>query len=215
MYTEKDAYQYAMHAELNNPKGWKIRTIPDYSLLSLYAPKQTYTPSENVAYSFMEGAKMQPSGTGIDDMFRTKIVLSEDRINLLLGQLKECERLKNDNLKRIYDDLLRVDQFRAQINFPQSYMRDKAWSGLNDSELKLREQLRRELSQASHDMGFLSSTLRDSLLEFKLQNVKESQLSSIDIGGTLDEIIEPGGSYKPNPGDLHEIQDHQQYDQYP
>jgi hypothetical protein len=214
-----DAYQYALHAELNNPKGWKIRTVPGYTQLPFYTPQITYSTTEMTAYSFMDDARKADSSGGIDDIFKSKIVHSEDRIALILGQLKKRDRLKYDNLKRIYDDLFRVDQFRSQIDFPQNYMRDRTWSGLNDSEMRLREQVRRELSSAAQDVSFLSNDLRNSLLDFKLQNSKASMLEDTvnsdenNLGG-LDETIGPDGSLQTDPGDLHDTQDHQEYDQY-
>jgi hypothetical protein len=208
MNNDNDAYQYAMHTEMHNSIGWKLRTIPDYTQLNLYQESQTYSPTDIAAYSFMEGAKSQDVSMDIDDIFKSKLCHSEDRIDLILGQLKERDRLKYDNLGRIYDDLFRVEQFRAEIPHPQNYLTDNAWSGLNDSELKLREQIRRELTSSSQDNAFLSNDLRNSLLEFKLQNSKAAMFEdTINIGGTLDELIAPDGTLEIQKGETYDPQE--------
>ena len=208
MNYDNEAYLYSKHTEMFNPKGATIRVIPDYTRLSLYQPGQQYTPSETLACSFMDAAKSADVSMDIDDIFKTKIGHSEDRIDLILGQLKERDRLKYDNLARIYDDLFRVDQFRAEIPHPQNYLKDSAWSGLNDNELKLREQIRRELTSSSQDMAFLSNDLRNSLLEFKLQNSKQAMFEdSVNIGGTLDELIAPDGTYEIQQGETYDQPD--------
>jgi hypothetical protein len=208
MNYDNEAYLYSKHTEMFNPKGAKVRVIPDYNQLNLYQPVQHYTPSETVAYSFMDAAKSADVSMDIDDIFKTKIGHSEDRIDLILGQLKERDRLKYDNLQRIYDDLFRVDQFRAEIPHPQNYLKDNTWSGLNDSELKLREQIRRELTSSSQDMAFLSNDLRNSLLEFKLQNSKQAMFEDSDVGGTLDKLlIAPDGALQTRQGETYDPPD--------
>jgi hypothetical protein len=214
-----DAYQYAYHTGMLTTKGAKLRFLPIYTQVIGYTPQAFYSTSDKAAYKFMEDARTESFAGGLDDIFKTDIVQSEDRIALILGQLKERDRLKYDNLARIYDDLFRVDQFRAQIPHPQNYLCDKTWSGLNDNELRLREQIRRELTTSASDMAFLSNDLRNSLLEFKLRNNEQSMLEDTinstenNLGG-LDEIIGPDGSLTTDPGDLHEIQDHQYRQEY-
>ena len=130
------------------------------------------------------------AGHGFDDFFKQKVEHSQDRVDLILGEITGREQLKSDNLIRLYDDLLRVDQFRAQIPFPQKYQKDNAWSGLNDQELRLREQIRRELKESAKDLSFPNKDMRESLLEFKLRNAKSHMMKGVG----LDAIIEPEGS---------------------
>lgn len=214
-----DAYQYAKYTGMLTTKGAKLTFLPSYTQVIPYTPQTFYSTPETNAYRFMESARTESFSGSLDDIFKTKLVHSEDRIALILAQLNERDRLKYDNLKSIYDDLFRVDQFRAQVPHPQNYMTDATWSGLKDNELKLREQIRRELTSSAQDMSFLSNDLRNSLLEFKLQNTKQSMLEDTinstenNLGG-LDEIIGPDGSLQTNPGDLHEIQDHQYKEEY-
>ena len=111
--------------------------------------------------------------------------MAEDRIDLILGELDSRDRLKYENLGRLYSDLLRVSSWRRELPFPDRYQRGRTWTQLNQMELSLRDQIRRELKDSVRDTAFPGKDLRESLLEFKLQNQK-SQL----LGG-LDEVIEP------------------------
>jgi len=193
---EKERYLYDNYTGMLSTNGAKLTLIPPYIQSHFYTnlpPPQAYSPSEMQAYTFMESAKSDSESSDIDDIFKSKLVHSEDNIGLILSQIRDRDTLKYDNLARIYDDLFRVDQFRAEIPYPQKYNKDSTWTDLNNSELKLREQIRRELQTSTHDLSFLSNDLRNSLLEFKLQNKKQSMM---DFGGTLDELMEPESSYK-------------------
>ena len=204
--TEKERYLYDNYAGMLSTIGAKLTLIPTYSHANFYTKathRQPYSPSVAAAYSFMQTTDSYTTGSDIDDMFKEKIGHSKDNIDLILSQINERDRLKYDNLARIYDDLLRIDQFRAQINFPQKYLKDKTWTDLNNSELKLREQIRREMQASAQDLAFLINDLRRGLLEYKLQSQKQAMMDT-DIGGTLDELIEPDGSLPKDPGETYE-----------
>ena len=194
----KEAYGY--HNHIQNLQGAKVRIIPGIEYLR---PRHTYSvpysPTEQTVSSFMHASQEPQESSGFDDFFKQKVEHSQDRVDLILGEITGRERLKSDNLIRLYDDLLRVDQFRAQIPFPQKYQKDNAWSGLNDQELRLREQIRRELKESAKDLSFPSKDMRESLLEFKLRNAKSHMMKGVG----LDEIIEPEGSYKPSESDIY------------
>lgn len=173
--------------------------------------KGHYGWHENLSASFINDVKSEADSDFLDDLFRSKVVQSQDRIGLILEQVKQRQKLASYNIKSIYDDLFRVEQFRSQIPYPQNYNCDSAWSGLNDSELKLRQELRHELNTVAKDMAFLSNDLRNSLLEFKLQNSKSGMMNlnetSAQYSGGLDEIIGPDGSIPNEQGEKYDIQD--------
>lgn len=204
---EKERYLYENYSGMLNTAGAKLKILPSYSRTFFYtraSHRPPYSPSEDLAYSFMQPEQNVSQTSDIDDIFKSKLINSKDNIDLLLSQINERDKLKHDNLARIYDDLLRVDQFRAQINFPQKYLKDKTWTDLNSSELRLREQIRREMQASAQDLAFLQNDLRRGLLEYKLQNQKQGMMDDMSIGGTLDELIEPDGSLPIDPGETYE-----------
>ena len=208
---QNEAYLYDNYNVIWNTHGARLRQVPSYCKTHFYTRLATYSPSEQTAYSFMRDAKETDSISDIDDIFKAKLGLSEDTIGLTIGQIKSREHLQHDNLARIYDDLFRVDQFRSEISFPQYYLKDNAWSDLNNQELKLREQIRRELKDSVRDLSFLQNDLRNGLVEWKNQNSKSAMLGDIGGGDTLDEIlgpIEPERNYKNKPGDTYGNQTH-------
>jgi hypothetical protein len=196
MLDQKEAYHYENYVP--HLAGAKITIHPGMTFYNL----RTITPYkavEAMADSFREGVKSIETSPDFDDFFQQKIELSDDRINLVLSEMRSRDQLKYDNLNRLYDDLFRVSQWRVEIPFPQNYAKDKTWSDLNKSELQIRDQIRRELKDSAKDMAFPQKDLRESLLEFKLQSQKSKMM---DLG-SLDEIIEPDGSYKNTESDMH------------
>jgi len=63
-------------------------------------------------------------------------------------------------------------------------------------ELQIRDQIRRELKDFAKDIAFPAKDLRESLLEFKLQNQKANMM------GGLDDVLEPDG-LKTTERDMH------------
>jgi len=200
----KDAYGYQDH--IQSLQGAKVRIIPGIQGIYYLKPQATYSrpysPTEQTVSSFMQSSKEPQDSCGFDDFFNQKVEHSQDKVDLILGEITGRERLTSDNLIRLYDDLFRVDQFRAQIPFPQNYLKDNTWSGLNDQELRLREQIRKELKESAKDLSFPNKDMRESLLEFKLRNAKSHMMKGVG----LDAIIGPEGSYKSTESDMHHNQ---------
>lgn len=199
MMDQKDAYLYENH--IQNPAGGRARDtpVPHYMTGDV---RQGYTPCLcpiSTTVSFMENIRNSQAKPDIEDFFQQKIELSDDRIKLILGEIMSRDRLRYENLNRLYEDLFRIDQWRAEIPFPQNYLKDRAWSDLNRMELQIRDQIRRETKDFAKDTAFPIKDLREGLLEFKLQNQKSKMM---DIGG-LDDVIKPAGSYKQMERDMH------------
>jgi hypothetical protein len=189
---QKDKYHYRNY--ISNLTGARIDIKPT---IAFYDVTTTYNRTESMADIFRESVKSTQTSPGFDDFFQQKVELSDDRINLVLNEISSREKLKYDNLKRLYDDLFKVSQWRVEIPFPQNYAKDRTWSDLNKSELQIRDQIRRELKDSARDTAFPVKDLRESLLEFKLQSQKSKMM------GGLDEIIEPDGLYIPMERDMH------------
>jgi hypothetical protein len=194
----KDAYGY--HNHIQNLQGAKVRIIPGIEYLRpRHSYSVPYSSTEQTVSSFMHSSTEQQESNGFDDFFKQKVEHSQDRVDLILGEIRSRKRLKCDNIGRLYYDLLRIDQFRAEIPFPQNYQKDNTWSSLNDQELRLREQIRRELKESAKDLSFTNKDMRESLLEFKLRNAKSHMMKGVG----LDAIIGPEGSYKPSESDIY------------
>ncbi len=164
--------------------------------LILYVPatkSSGYSPY-TIANSFIENADNSQSKTDIEDFFEQKVELSKDRINLILTEINTRDTLKYDNLKRLYDDLFKIDRWRIERPFPENYCKDGIWNDLNRMELQIRDQIRRELKDSTRDTAFPQKDLRESLLEFKLKKQKadmidstlETELDSFSEGETGD-----------------------------
>lgn len=144
------------------------------------------------AYSFMEEAEKNQSMDIFEDFAGHKLEQKKDRTDLILRDIYERYYTRCRNLKSLYDDLLQVSNWRLERPFPDMYAKDRTWSDLNRMEFILREQLRRELKDFSKDTSFMSRDLRESLLEFKVQNRKNQVL---DMGGLEHEIKEFATDY--------------------
>jgi len=196
---EKEAYHYNNY--ISNLKDAKIVDMPGMNYTRMYCLQKNtpYTTAEAWAEAFRESVQKSQNSSNFDDFFQQKVELSDDNINLILAETRARENLKYENLNRLYEDLFRIDKWRAEVTFPQNYLKDRTWSDLNKSELQIRDQIRRELKDSAKDMAFPNKDLRHGLLEFKLQKNKANMM---DFGG-LDEMIEPVGSYKNMESDMH------------
>lgn len=144
----------------------------------------------------MQSANNLGNAGGFDDFFTQKKELSEDKINLILGEISSRESLKNNDLKMLYEDLMKINNWRLERPFPDCYSKDRLWSDLNRSELQIRDQIRREMKDAARDAAFPQKDLRESLLDFKVQTQKNHLLE-----GGLEMELE--GSYLTHTGDQY------------
>jgi len=200
MMDHKDGYLYDNH--IQNLANARVRITPatTYVTDNIRHGHTSCFYTIPIALSFMENVRNSQAKSDIENIFQQKVELSDDRVKLILSEIISRERLRYENLNRLYEDLFRVDQWRAEIPFPQNYLKDRAWSDLNRMELQIREQIRRETKDFARDTAFPTKDLREEgLLEFKLQHGKSKMM---DLGG-LDDAIEPVGSYKYTERDMH------------
>ena len=182
----KEAYLYSRHLDdiglFSNTNDAKIRVLPGiFNYLRVYDPKRNsaYTMTEEVAKAFMEDATKPQKESQLEDFTKSEIELSENNINLILGEIQGRERLRNDNMKSLYDDLFRVYNWRNCRSFPENLATDRIWGDLNKMELDLRDKIRRELKDSVRDTSFPQKDLRESLLEFKTKNTESQSLGDL------------------------------------
>lgn len=199
MADQKEAYLYQNY--IQNLDGAKVKVLYSPSYTKPYHSVQ-YTRPGYVAEAFIKETRNPQIKADFDDFFGQRVEQSQDRIALILGELKSRSQLNYENLNRLYDDLFRIDNWRTEIPFPDNYLKGRTWESFNQMELQIRDQIRRELKDFAKDTAFPTKDLRESLLEFKLQSQKSKMM---DLG-SLDEMIEPAGSYNNTERDMHYIQ---------
>ena len=160
--------------------------------ITYFIPENRTFYVSKTASSFMEEAEKNQSMDIIEDFAGHKLEQKKDRTDLILREIYERYYTRCGNLKSLYDDLLQVSNWRLERPFPDMYAKDRTWSELNRMEFVLREQVRRERKDFSKDTSFMSRDLRESLLEFKLQNRKNQML---DMGALEHEIKEFASGY--------------------
>ena len=162
------------HSYLNNLSGAVMRVLqtrpyippahPDRNAASLAALTFINKPSPN------EG---QPENSEFD-FLKQKNELAQGKVQLISADVYERMSLKNDNIKALYDELLLIDNWRLSRPFSESSQKDKVWLDLNKMELKVREQIRRELQDNLRDTMFNKKDLRESVLDYKKLQQKEA-----------------------------------------
>jgi len=118
--------------------------------------------------------------------------------NLVLEEITGRERLREENLSDLYQDLLRIDNWRLERPIDQYYQKDKTWLDLNKMELQIRDQIRRELKDCARDTSFPQKDLRESLLDFKQQTQKaQMMVEGLDMSLEGSDKHEEGEQYQP------------------
>lgn len=199
MFDIKEAYTYKDY--LPGFVGATIREVPGTSIYSAYKPSKIthYMAVTMMADAFMEAVKSPEKPLDFDDFMGQKVELSEDKTRLILADITERNNLAYDNLGSLYDDLLRVENWRLQIQYPQCYERGRTWADLNKMELDLRDKIRRERKDTSKDVSFNSRDLREGLLEFKVNTRKGQMLDSDpDLESTLEYPADSNSTYGVN-----------------
>ncbi|MBW1781251.1 MAG: hypothetical protein JRL30_10980 [Deltaproteobacteria bacterium] len=179
MFDEKEANYYQNY--ISSLQGARITILPTMNFSIDYGtPKNTpYT----LAQEFMNRSEDPSKLSYLDDFFNQKKELSEDKVNLVLEEITGRERLREENLSGLYEDLLRINNWRLERGIHQYYQKDRTWSDFNKMELQIRDQIRRELKECVRDTSFPQKDLRESLLDFKQQTRKSQMIEEgIDIG---------------------------------
>ena len=138
-----------------------------------------------LAEYFMKQAEIPGTTSYLDDLFNQKKELAEDKVNLVLEEITGRERLREENVSDLYQDLMRINNWRLERPIDQYYQRDNAWLDLNKMELQIRDQIRRELKDCARDTSFPQKELRESLLDFK-QQTKKAQMMEEGLDMSLE-----------------------------
>ncbi len=117
----------------------------------------------------------------MDDIFKVKVEITEDRINLILSEIGLRERIAKRNLESLYKDLMQVNIWRMGRMKPFVYEHDKFWIEHNKMELNLRDKIRTELKDFAKDCQFSFKDLRESLLEHKIELHKLRMMDTKDL----------------------------------
>ena len=193
MMDHKEAYIYEGY--MKRMEGAKIKVIPSWNH-NIDPVRTVYAPSV-MAQSFVSSVKESEDKDSFDDFFNQKTELAEDKVNLVMGEITGRERLRYNNLKSLYENLMRINNWRLTRPFPEYYQRDRVWSDLNKMEIQIRNQVIRECRDAYKDTSFPLKDLRESLIEFKLADHKSKVLDMSDLERGLTEVnIGPDGSYQ-------------------
>lgn len=194
MFDEKEANYYQNYTP--NLQGGKLTVLPTMSSSIDYV--STKNTPYIVAEEFMKRAETPAKMSYLDDFFNQKKVLSEDKVNLVLEEITGRERLREENVSDLYQDLMRINNWRLERPIYQYYQKDRAWSDLNKMELQIRDQIRRELKDCARDTSFPQKELRESLLDFKQQTHKARMMEEgLDMGLEGSDKHEKGEQYQP------------------
>jgi len=178
---QKEKYNYKIHTSkyLSNLAGGKIKEVDWTHYVSVHNPKihSGYTLGD-LARGFMDTFKSSQNTNQEPDFLAQKNELADDRVDLTIAEVEAREQIRFDNLQRLYDDILRIDNLKLKLSHPDDYLPDKTQIDLFKLEIQAREMVRRELKDAAKDLGFVNKDLRESLLESKAQHQKTAFMSS-------------------------------------
>ena len=194
MFDQKEANYYQNY--IPDLQGGKLTVLPtmDFSIDYVSRINTPYI----VAEEFMKRAESPGKMSYLDDFFNQKKELSEDRVNLVLEEITGRERLREENLSDLYQDLLRIDNWRLERPIDQYYQKDRTWLDLNKMELQIRDQIRRELKDCARDTSFPQKDLREFLLDFKQQTQKAQMMEEgLEMGLEGSNNHEKGEQYQP------------------
>jgi hypothetical protein len=186
---QKEAYQYKDYLP-----GWQgAKITPVAGMPYLFYPQ---TP-QSVHHRMVNEYKNVASDGPIDfsDLFRHKRDLADSNIGMILMDIQVRDSLLHDNLTRLYDDLLQVDNWRNARPYAQQYVTDKLWHDMNRMELDIRDKIRRELNTHAKDTVFATKDLRESVLDYNRKSRKSAMLGGLEASFTGDGDTGPDGLY--------------------
>ena len=194
MFDQKEANYYQNY--IPDLQGGKLTVLPTMDFSIDYVSKRN-TPYI-VAEEFMKRAESPGKMSYLDDFFNQKKELSEDRVNLVLEEITGRERLREENVSDLYQDLMRINNWRLERPIDQYYQKDRTWLDLNKMELQIRDQIRRELKDCARDTSFPQKDLREFLLDFKQQTQKAQMMEEgLEMGLEGSNNHEKGEQYQP------------------
>ncbi len=135
MFNQKEANYYQNY--ISPLQGGKLTVLPTMDFSIDYVSKRN--TSYMVAEEFMKRAESPGKMSYLDDFFNQKKELSEDRVNLVLEEITGRERLREENLSDLYQDLMRINNWRLERPIDQYYQKGRTWLDLNKMEFQIPE----------------------------------------------------------------------------
>ncbi|MBD3377965.1 hypothetical protein GF406_23250 [candidate division KSB1 bacterium] len=174
-------------ATFNQLQDASISSVPWQQYAVAHDPHNAtgYTIGD-IARGFMETFQEAQKSADEVDLISGKAELSTDKIDLILGDIQARDQLTYANLQRLYDDLARIGSLRLEMSTHPDYLPDKTKLDLHKMEMQAHDLIRRELKDASRELGFAHKELRESLLEAKLQGMKTALMN--DDGAAFDSL---------------------------
>lgn len=197
---QKEKYQYDKHIKtyLSNLAGATMHEVDWQNYVPMHNPKShSGYRIGDVAKGFMDAFKEPVPDAQEPDFLKQKNELADDRVALTLAEIESREQIRFNNLSRLYDDLLRIDNLKLKLSHPNEYLPDKTQIDFLKLELQAHDLVRRELKEAAKDLGFVNKDLRESLLESKAQHQKTEFMSSGLEAKLNSDSTEIMSSYKP------------------
>ena len=124
MFDQKEANYYQNY--ISDLQGGKITVLPTMDFSIDYSARKS--APYIVAEEFMKRAESPAKMSYLDDFFNQKKGLSEDKVNLVLEEITGRERLREENISDLYQDLMRINNRRLERPIDQYYQKDRTWS---------------------------------------------------------------------------------------
>jgi hypothetical protein len=136
-----------------------------------------YRDNEMVSYIAGTAERQRQSGSGlgsIEAIFEDRLGLIRSKVELILMQLAERKRIRQEVLDQIdQDKIYAQDLIRAMG--PKKYLWDRDRLALERQKFDLEKQRRMEQVSYFRDTGLLNKDLKDTLIEY-LGEVQKSAL---------------------------------------
>jgi len=154
-----------------------------YTFFTPYNGHHTYS-HENILVNYIaqniykRTANMDPSGGGIEDLFKDRLGLIRSKIELILLLLEERKRINQEVIYQINQDHCSVQSMIFERG-KWAYVMDRDRIFLERMKLDLEEQKRREEVSLFKDTGLLNKDLKDALIQY-LSDVQKSKFISVE-----------------------------------
>lgn len=177
-----DAYTYEAYFPPDRPGEIIPIKRPIYTEISSEKSEEKRETPREMADRFLSSVyECENAGLGGLESFLTgEKDIARERIGLLCDVLDEHEKVRTQNLERLYNDLFEVHRLHAERPFPYNYRQDNVWMKLVDHKLKLYEEIRREMKDHQRAVSMSVSDLVNGLLEYRRQKQQSALFEEQD-----------------------------------
>jgi hypothetical protein len=154
---------------------------------SLASASPSYTKADPFTYSakrFLHDlGRYQPQGS-LEDLINLKFRVSKSKVELILSQFEEIRKQKDEGLKSIEYDQLRVQNLILALS-PEIYKDYRRIFEFYRRKLDLYREARMQDTWFLRNTIRLGEELRESLIELKMETEKKRLLSELEEGGDV------------------------------